>query len=200
MVDIEDRGELVDTGGNFNMCNDISLLVNVQQITQFGISMAAAHDKSNPTCTHCGDFPIPMLDGSVFYTPMFYNPQASDCVLSPHAICPSSRGYLTKWTQEGSTSPLEGHVAFYNKSGDVVIRLKLMHHNGLFYTSTSAKAINHTIEDCTMIGDETFHNETEEGIEHYEEALLDVNDASSNINIDQPNNSPRRQQLEADLW
>lgn len=51
-----------------------------------------------------------------------------------------------------------------------------------------------------MIGDETFHNETEEGIEHYEEALLDVNDASSNINIDQPNNSPRRQQLEADLW
>ena len=92
VVNSEHTGELVDTGGNFNMRNDISMLVNVQQITPFGISMAATQDKSTPSCTHCGDFAIPMLDGSVFYTPMYYNPQALDCILSPQAICHSSRG------------------------------------------------------------------------------------------------------------
>jgi hypothetical protein len=140
VVDINCPGELVDTGGNFNMCNDLSMLVNVQRITPFGISMAASQDKSAPTCTHCGDFPIPMLGGSVFYTPMYYNPQASDCILSPHAICRSSRGYLTKWIQHGSLSPSEGGVEFYNKHGDVVIQLDLSQRNGLFYTTTTANA------------------------------------------------------------
>ena len=122
VVNIGESGELVDSGGNFNMCNDLSMMVNVQPITPFGISMAAAEEKSEPTCTHCGDFPIPMLDGSVFYTPMYYNPRASDCILSPHAICRSSRGFLTKWIQEGDLNTLEGTVAFYN-SNDFVIAL-----------------------------------------------------------------------------
>jgi hypothetical protein len=44
------------------------------------------------------------------------------------------------------------------------------------------------------------NNATEEGIGYLEEALLDFDAASSNINMEQPHSNPRRQQLEADLW
>jgi hypothetical protein len=37
VVDIDTTGKLIDTGGNFNMCNDLNMLVNVQTITPFGI-------------------------------------------------------------------------------------------------------------------------------------------------------------------
>lgn len=91
-------GDLVDTGANFCMCNNLNMLVNVEAISPFGISMAATQQKSSPTCTHRGEFPIPMIDGSTFYTPMFYNPTASDCILSPQVICSNSNGYLVNWT------------------------------------------------------------------------------------------------------
>jgi hypothetical protein len=206
VVDISTTGELVDTGGNFNMCNNLDMLVNVQPITPFGISMAASPDKSAPTCTHRGDFPIPMLDGSVFYTPMYFNPHASDCILSPHAICRSSDGFLSKWIQEGNINPLKGNVTFYNKHGVPIIQLELQHRNGLFYTRTSVMAINHP----TNVENHTFNRmvylHTEDGIDsdEDEEASLDwdfsLEEATANINIEAPAHNPRRLQLEADLW
>ena len=71
--DIAHSGDLVDSGGNFCMCNDLSMLVNVQPIKPFGISMAATQQKTEPMCTHRGEFAIPMIDGSVFYTRMYFN-------------------------------------------------------------------------------------------------------------------------------
>jgi hypothetical protein len=71
-------GELIDTGGNFNMTNKLDHLVNIIRIKPFNVSMAAKEEKSTSFCTHRGDFPIPMLDGSTFYTPMYYNEQASE--------------------------------------------------------------------------------------------------------------------------
>ena len=168
--------------------------------------MAASPDKTSPTCTHCGDFPIPMLDGSVFYTPMYYNPQASDCILSPHAICRSSRGYLTKWIQEGNLDPLQGSVAFYNKHGEAIIRLELQHRNGLFYTSTSALAVNHTFNVEHQSSNRMVYLHTEEGIDSEDDGEasldsdLDFNHAKANINIEDQSQHPRRCQLEADLW
>eukprot|EP00804_Cyclotella_cryptica_P010127 CCRYP_018496-RA/>CCRYP_018496-RA protein AED:0.47 eAED:0.44 QI:0/0/0/1/0.5/0.66/3/0/481 len=182
------------------------MLINVQPITPFGISTAATPEKSAPTCTHCGDFPIPMLDGSVFYTPMYYNPQASDCILSPHAMCHSSRGYLSKWVQEGHLYPPSGRVTFYNKQGDAVIRLDLEQRNGLYYTTTTATAIDHPLEVEHPSGNRAMYLHTEEGIgwEEDEEASLDwdipLQQAFANINIDAPTTNPRCQQLEADLW
>jgi hypothetical protein len=120
---LADTGELVDTGGNFCMCNDMSMLVNVQPITPFGINMAAVQEKTAPMCTHRGDFPIQMLDGLVYYTPMYYNSQASDSILSPQAICLNSNGYLTKWSQDGSTTSASGTITFFNQYGDAVILL-----------------------------------------------------------------------------
>jgi hypothetical protein len=63
--------QLVDTGGNFNMTNNLDLLVNVVAIKPFDNGMAASDTRSSSQCTHRGDFPLPMIDGSVIYTPMF---------------------------------------------------------------------------------------------------------------------------------
>jgi hypothetical protein len=189
-----DTGELIDTGGNFCMCNDLNMLVNVFSITPFGILIAATQQKSNPTCTHRGDFPIiPMVDGSIYYTPMHYSPTALDCILSPHAICTNSKGYLTRWTQEGQTSPPSCSVVFYNKHNKPAIKLDHQHRNGLFYTTTEATAIDHSGEDIDCSS-----NRTGKRIGLEEEALLD--ETSIHNRIDMPTNNPRRLQLEADLW
>ena len=65
-ANIENSEQLVDTGGNFCMCNVLSMLVNVQPIQPFGISMAVTQQKTEPKCTHRGEFAIPLTDGSVF--------------------------------------------------------------------------------------------------------------------------------------
>jgi hypothetical protein len=96
-------GELVDSGGNFSMTNRLDTLLNVVAIKPFSIGMAAQESRSSSFCTHRGDFPLVMCDGSVFYTPMFYNAKASETILSPESICFHSNGVLTSWTQSGST-------------------------------------------------------------------------------------------------
>ena len=135
-------GQLIDSGGNFNMCHDLSLLVNARPIEPFTINMAAKEGASTSRCTHRGDFSIPMSDGSVFYTTMFFNPSASDTILSPEYICLNSRGYLVRWVQEGGPHLPDGAVSFYDTYGKVVIRLKLTRRHGLYYTTTSAIAVD----------------------------------------------------------
>jgi hypothetical protein len=136
----KDSGELVDSGGNFNMCNDLSMLVNVQPITPFGVNMAASTAQSSTSCTHRGDFALPMLDGSVLYTPMYYNPGASDCILSPEAICHASRGLLNSWKQSGSLSEETGSISLFDASGTCRICLPLHKRNGLYYSMISSFA------------------------------------------------------------
>jgi hypothetical protein len=123
------------------MTNSLDLLVNVVAIKPFDIGMAAQESRSTSRCTHRGDFP-PMLDGSVFYTPMFYNPQASDTILSPESICFHSNGILTSWSQSGSTLSSQGSVSFFNQSGAEVLALTLQKRNGLYYTSVSSFAVD----------------------------------------------------------
>jgi hypothetical protein len=124
-------GELIDSGGNFNMTNPLDSMLNVHRIKPFPIGMAAKEDKSTSKCTHKEDFPIPMLDGSIFYTPMFYNAQASDCILSPEFICAASDGMLDRWVQSGAVNSPHGSVIFTDNSGAEVIKLNLDKRNGL---------------------------------------------------------------------
>jgi hypothetical protein len=63
-------------------------------IKPFSIGMTAKETQSTSQCTHHGDLPLTMLDGSTLYTPVFYNASASDTILSPEAICASSNGIL----------------------------------------------------------------------------------------------------------
>jgi hypothetical protein len=90
------------------MTNDLNSMINIIKIKPFTIGMAAKESNSTSQCTHRGDFPIPMLDGSTFYTPIFYNASASDTIMSPEAICYSSKGLLSRWTQSGSPDDSTG--------------------------------------------------------------------------------------------
>jgi hypothetical protein len=136
------NSELIDTGGNFNMTNDLSSLINVIKIKPFTIGMAANESNSTLQCTHRGDFPIPMLDGSTFYTPVFFNASASDTILSPEAICYASNGLLSRWSQSGAPDENTGTVTFYSDKGTEVISLVLHKHNGLYYSSVNTIGVN----------------------------------------------------------
>ena len=170
--------------------------------------MAAVQDKTAPTCTHRGDFPIPMTDGSIYYTPMYYNPQASDCILSPQAICRDSMGYLTNWSQEGTTTHPSGKLTIFNKHGAAVICLDLTQKNGLFYTTTRTMALDHPSSPVRRSNSSSIYLHTEEGIDD-DDASLDWDSSfdgqhditpQMNFYTNDPVSSPRRQQLEADLW
>jgi hypothetical protein len=134
-------GELVDSGANFSMCNSLSCLVNVRPITPFTINMAAIEGNSTSTCTHRGDFPLPMADGSVFYTPMYYNPHASDCLLSPDSVCRTSNGVFTRWSQEGRTIDDSGCINFFHPDDTVGISLVLERRHGLYFTTSKTNAV-----------------------------------------------------------
>lgn len=135
-------GELVDSGANFSMCNNLSCLVNVVPIQPFTINMAAIEGNSTSKCTHRGDFPLPMVDGSVFYTPMYFNSSASDCLLSPEAVCQSSKGIFTRWTQEGDPAGNTGAIRFFHPDGSVGISLSLQRKHGLYFTSNKTLAVS----------------------------------------------------------
>jgi hypothetical protein len=157
-------GNLIDTGGNFNMTNDLSLLVNVVAIKPFPISMAAKETESTSKCTHRGDFPLPMNDGSIFYTPMFYNAQASDSILSPESICESSNGLLERWSQSGNVATAEGNVLFYDSQGAEVISLTLNKRNGLYYTPIQTIAVNGGVSINKHTSDGMIYFHTPEGV------------------------------------
>jgi hypothetical protein len=177
---------LVDSGGNFNMTNSLDFLVNVVAIKPFDIGMAAQEKRSTSRCTHRGDFPLPMLDGSIFYTPMFYNPQASETILSPESICFHSNGILTSWSQSGSTLATQGSVSFFNQSGAEVLALTLQKRNGLYYTDISSFALD---------GDRPVSNTSQDYFVYFHEANDDVLDDISldldDSSVVNPADSPR---------
>ena len=151
-------------------------------------------------------FPYP--DGrwiGVLYTNVLQS-TASDSIISPQAICAGSKGYLARWSQEGTTTPPTGKVTFYDKNDKVVISLELQHHNGLFYTTTAADSIDHGQFNNSAAKPKTIYFHTEDGIED-EEASLDDDmafpeefGAQAYLFTKDQQNHPRRQQLEADLW
>lgn len=83
-----------------------------------------------------------MVDGSTFYTPMYYNEHASDSILSHEAICYASDGLLSQWSQSGSPDDPTGKVSFYTSNGAEVIVLTLQKCNGLYDSSVTAVGTN----------------------------------------------------------
>jgi hypothetical protein len=127
-----------------------------------------------------------MLDGSIFYTPMFYNPQASETILSPESICFHSNGIVTSWSQSGSTLATQGSVSFFNQSGAEVLALTLQKRNGLYYTDISSFALD---------GDRPVSNTSQDYFVYFHEANDDVLDDISldldDSSVVNPADSPR---------
>jgi hypothetical protein len=147
------------------MTNDLNLLVNVVTIKPFPISMAAKETESTSKCTHRGDFPLPMNDSSIFYTPMFYNAQASDSILSPDSICECSNGLLERWSQSGNIATAEGNVVFFDSTGAEVISLSLNKRNGLYYTPIQTIAVNGGVNINRHMSDGVIYFHTPDGVD-----------------------------------
>jgi hypothetical protein len=94
-----------------------------------------------------------MLDGSTFYTPIFYNASASDTILSPEAICYASKGLLSHWSQSGSREESTGNVTFFSNQGAEVILLTLQKRNGLYYSSIRTVGVNCEASSSASVSD-----------------------------------------------
>ena len=94
---------LADTGANCCMTPNLSTLRDVETLLEpITVGVAVMNDE-NPTyaqCTHIGVRPVLCNDGSQILTKCFYNPFASDTILSPQAIIDSSGEFHT-WQQTG---------------------------------------------------------------------------------------------------
>ena len=136
---------MMDTGANFGMTNDLSLLVGVRDITPFSVGLACdGNTTPTPTsqCTKKGYLPLQMTNSDIYYQPMFYNSAATDTILSPQAIIEGSKGRFTEWVQSGNTNGKPGYIRFYSSSGLLTMDLELEMANGLYYCKADTFALD----------------------------------------------------------
>jgi hypothetical protein len=121
-----DQAKLADTGANRSMTADLSLLENVSKLSEPIIIETAVTDTDNVSttseCTLIGDLPIQCDDGSRIYTRCFYNPNASDMIISPQSIIESSETFK-EWQQVGRRMGKPGILKFVGNGEEKCITL-----------------------------------------------------------------------------
>jgi hypothetical protein len=155
-----DSSYLANTGANCCMTPNLLSLQSVEPLREpITVGVAVIRDK-NPTfalCTHIGVLPVLCDDGSQILTKCFYNPFASDTIISPQAIIDASTNFHT-WKQTGRKFGMAGTLDFISYSTTKTITLS--QHNGLYYCSAGVHPIlkeptddfelNHTILACRL--------------------------------------------------
>jgi hypothetical protein len=89
---------------------------------------ASRHDMT--LCKYVGMLPIHCDDGATIYTQCFYNPYATDTIISPQAILDQSNDF-TSWTQIGRQIGESGQLVF--KGPNITRTITLHQQNGLYY-------------------------------------------------------------------
>jgi hypothetical protein len=133
---------LVDSGSNVCLTNDLSILVDVQDMHPRALDVAIDQPSTSvpcpeSMCTKFGFIPIRLLDGSVHRQKFLYNASASDTILSPEDIIRSS-SLLRHWVQSGSGGPMRGDGCLLFSGMDevsILLSLALVKRNGLYYCS-----------------------------------------------------------------
>jgi len=106
---------MADSGANCCMTNNWQLLENVTELPMpVQVGMALEHE-DNPVdmaqCTYIGDLPIECDDGHIIRMKCFYNPCASDTIISPQAISDHSPQFM-RWIQVGTKIGNPGILTF----------------------------------------------------------------------------------------
>jgi hypothetical protein len=118
------------------MTADISKLTNLRKLDQpiiIGVAVNDNGDSSANECTHIGDLQVKCDDGSTISTICFYNPSASDTIISPQSIIDHSTEFKS-WTQVGQRFGKAGTIQF---NGDGITKsLTLQQNNGLYYCNS----------------------------------------------------------------
>jgi hypothetical protein len=128
--------KLLDSGANCSMTADITLLQNLQKLDQpivIGLAITEDGETSATECTHVGDLEVLCDDGSTITTMCFYNPSASDTIVSPQSIIDQSNIFDT-WKQVGRRFGQPGSIEFHGKG--IVKSLTLQQNNGLYYCNS----------------------------------------------------------------
>jgi hypothetical protein len=137
-----EKGGLADTGANCSMTANWSALSNIQQLIQPILVGLAVSNDSNITnaaeCTHVGDYPVQCDDGTTIYTKCFYNPNASDTIISPQSLIDSSPRFHT-WEQIGRKRGQPGQLRFVGP--DDVKTVTLHQTNGLYYCNPKSYTV-----------------------------------------------------------
>lgn len=144
-----DKGDLADSGANCCMTANMNLLANIRPLKHpIIIGLAVCNDglvSSSSECTHIGDLTVKCDNGDSFTTKCFYNPNASDTIISPQAIIDGSNKF-TEWNQSGRKFGQPGQLNFIGPSGTKSITLK--QYNGLYFISSTTYNI---VDDNTDI-------------------------------------------------
>lgn len=128
------EGKMADSGANCCMTNNWKLLEHIKLLPhpiQVGIALEKADSTVEMTaCKHVGTLPIECDDGHIIHTPCFYNPHATDTIISPQAIIDQSPEF-EKWIQVGRKVGEPGMLMFQGYAG--TRKITLHQRNGLYY-------------------------------------------------------------------
>ena len=131
------RGQMADSGSNCCMTNQWQLLEDVEELTHpVSVGMALEGNGSTVEMTKCqymGTLRIECDDGHIIRTRCFYNPYASDTIISPQAILDHSPQF-TSWVQTGTRIGLPGILQF--KGPNESRQITLHQQNGLYYCNS----------------------------------------------------------------
>jgi hypothetical protein len=93
--------------------------------------------------------------GDHYFQRVYYNEQASDTILSPQAIIEDSKGFLTKWTQTGTTrfadDQVDVKITFYGPDDTEVLTIPLDRKNGLYFSKIDTISIDSTAPSCSTM-------------------------------------------------
>ena len=143
----EDTGQMMDTGANCCITNNLSCLVDIESIPPFAVGVAVSGETVTPSlCTKRGFIPLPLPNGDHYFQRVYYNENATDTIMSPQAIVEDSRGRMVKWTQTGTArfadDKLQGNISFYDLDDVLVLQIPLERKNGLYFSSVNTMTID----------------------------------------------------------
>ena len=141
-TEVKEKGSLADSGANCCMTANKELLKNLRKLeAPITIGVAVCDNgpiKSSAECTHVGDLTIKCDNGETVITECFYNPYASDTIISPQAIIDSSDEY-TIWKQIGRKFGKPGQLSFIGPESTKTITLQ--QRDGLYFINSETYQI-----------------------------------------------------------
>jgi hypothetical protein len=138
------NGNLIDGGSNVCITGDLTLLLDVVDITPIPISVAinGDHPSLGDKISKRGLLPLTLSDGTIYYQPCFYCANMVETIISPAAVLTSSNVFYY-WTQEGCKDPsVPGRFKFCSRDGLLLMQFDLVQQDGLYYCDTNTYTVD----------------------------------------------------------
>ena len=142
------RTAMSDPGANICITDVLELLHDVEDIKPFSVGLAVESaqldDIQVSQCTKKGILMLPLTNGHFHPQVCYYNPDASDTIISPQAICDDSGGLLVQWSMCGNALGDPGALQLSSRTGLYKIDIPLLLQNGLYFCNTDDFALSST--------------------------------------------------------